>query len=84
MDKDAPNIYKGATVYFDVEVQGMQYRNTSDAENSHKFPLCKLGLPGGSEGGPPGLVVVPPIVPQSNDCGNPHKKCAVPMGKTVR
>ena len=32
MDKDAPNIYKGATVYFDVEVQGMQYRNTSDAE----------------------------------------------------
>ena len=32
MDKDAPNIYKGATVYLDIEVQAMQYRNTSDAE----------------------------------------------------
>lgn len=32
MDKDAPNIYNGATVYLDIEVQGMQYRNTSTAE----------------------------------------------------
>lgn len=32
MDKDASNIYNGATVYLDIEVQGMQYRNTSDAE----------------------------------------------------
>jgi hypothetical protein len=32
MDKDASNIYNGATVYIDIEVQGMQYRNTSDSE----------------------------------------------------
>lgn len=32
MNKDASNIYKGAKVYLDIEVQAMQYRNTSDKE----------------------------------------------------
>lgn len=32
MDKDCPNMYNGATVYIDIEVQAMQWRNTSDAE----------------------------------------------------
>lgn len=32
MNKDASNIYNGATVYVDIEVQALQYRNTSDGE----------------------------------------------------